>query len=90
MELADALLLTLLLSEQRDLFERACVRWVARFALEVRAVRLLETHLALAALSAVRPGHHGVGTHSLAELCLAVGREDLALVLEEWAERQPV
>jgi hypothetical protein len=35
-ELADALALTLLLaSEQGNLFDKACARWIGRFALEV-------------------------------------------------------
>src|SRR5687767_8474448 len=86
-ELADALALTLLLVGDSELFDRACVRWVARFALEVRGVGLREAYLAQASLSAVRPGQT-VGAHSLADLCGAVGREDLAGVLEEWVERQ--
>ena len=72
-ELADALALTLLLSGDSDLFDRACVRWVARFALEVRGVGLREAYLAQASLSAVRPDHT-VGAHSLAELCAATWR----------------
>jgi hypothetical protein len=87
-ELADALALTLLLAGDPELFDRACVRWTARFALEVRGVRMRQAHLALASLAAVRPGDT-VGARSLAELCAAVGREDLASVLEDWAERQP-
>lgn len=39
LQLPDALALTLLLADDPELFERACVRWVARFTLEVRGVR---------------------------------------------------
>src|ERR687895_409193 len=66
-ELADALALTLLLSGDPELFDRASVRWVARFALEVRGVGLREAYLAQAALSAVRPGET-VGAQALADL----------------------
>jgi hypothetical protein len=37
-DLADALRLTLLLVHQRQRFERLCVRWVGRFAVETRGV----------------------------------------------------
>jgi hypothetical protein len=70
-ELADALALTLLLAGNSELFDRACVRWVARFALEVRGVGLREAYLAQASLSAVRPGQT-VGAHSAAPAPLRV------------------
>ena len=84
-ELADALALTLLLSDQRELFERACARWVARFALEVRDVTLDDAQLALAALAAVGRGRPA-GAHALAELCDEVGRTDLAELVERWLQ----
>jgi hypothetical protein len=51
-ELADALSLTLLLADDWKVYERASVRWVARFALEVLEVPVPSTHLALAAVVA--------------------------------------
>ncbi len=87
-ELADALALTLLLADQPDLFERACVRWVARFALEVRDVRLDTAHLALSALGSVGRGR-AAGAHALAELFDELGRSDLAEVAEGWLASRP-
>ncbi len=84
-ELADALALTLLLSDQRDLFERACVRWVARFVLEVRDVRLDVAQLALSALASAGRGRPA-GAHALAELCDEAGRTDLSEAVEGWLE----
>ena len=84
-ELADALALTLLLSDQRELFERASVRWVARFVMEVRNVPLEVAHLALSALASVGRGRVA-GAHALAELCDEVGRTDLAAAVQSWIE----
>lgn len=85
-ELADALALTLLLSDQPELFERACVRWVGRFSLEVPDLPLESAHLTLSALSSLRRGS-AAGGHALAELCEEVGRSDLTEVAERWMAR---
>jgi len=87
-ELADALALTLLLADQRELFERLSVRWLGRFALEVPDVRQRHLHLLLAAFGTVRPGDPS-GAQALAALCSALGREDLVAALDEWLVRQP-
>jgi hypothetical protein len=86
--LDQALALTLLLAGQAELFERASVRWVSRFAAEVKGVRLAHAHLALSSLAAIRPGDP-TGAHALGDLCSGLGRDDLAQVVDEWLERQP-
>jgi hypothetical protein len=85
-ELADALALTLLLADQRELFERLSVRWLGRFALEVRDVRQRHLHLLLAAFGTVRPGDPS-GAQALAALCSSLGRDDLTAVLDNWLDR---
>lgn len=87
-ELADALALTVLLAQDAELFERACVRWVGRFSTEVRSVRLAQAHLVLASLGSLAT-HSAAGAHALAELFDELGRPDLAAVLEGWLERRP-
>jgi hypothetical protein len=85
-ELADALLLTLLLSDDWKLYERACVRWVGRFNLEVRGVPLASAHLALAALASLGRGRTA-GAHALAELFEELSRTDLSDAVERWLGR---
>jgi hypothetical protein len=84
-ELADALALTLLLADDWSLFERACVRWVGRFALEVPGVPLASTHLVLAALSSLGRGRTA-GAHALAGLFDELGRSELTNAVERWLE----
>jgi hypothetical protein len=87
-ELADALALTLLLSAERgNLFEKACARWIGRFALEVPGLPADAVQLALSALLSLRHGR-GAGAHALAELFDEVGRSDLAEVVEAWLDRR--
>jgi hypothetical protein len=88
-ELADALALTLLLSEETgNLFDKACARWVGRFALEVPGLPADAVQLALSALLSL--GHGRVaGAHALAELFDEVGRTDLAEVAEQWLAQGP-
>jgi hypothetical protein len=71
--------------------------WVARdettgglvaFAAETKGVQLAQAHLALAALSAIRPGD-ATGAQALGDLCSGLGRDDLAQVVDEWLERRP-
>lgn len=73
-ELADALALTLLLSEDPGRFDRACVRWVGRLILEVPGLPAEAAHLALAALSSVGRGS-AAGAHAIAELFDELGAE---------------
>jgi hypothetical protein len=72
LNLADALALTVLLAEKEpDRFDRAAVRWHARYALENRGVRLYESQLVLSALS----GLTGPAAHASAEALLDLARE---------------
>jgi hypothetical protein len=87
-ELQDALSLTLLLLPQSDLFDRACVRWVGRFSLEVREVGLATAHLALASLGSLQTGGTA-GARALAELFEELGRDDLVATVEAWLAREP-
>jgi hypothetical protein len=83
--LDDALKLTLLLVDQRELFERFAARWIARFGMEVPGLRIADAALAASALAAIRKGE-AAGAVALAELCDERGRRDLTIVLEEWCE----
>jgi hypothetical protein len=86
-ELADALALTLLLADQRELFERAFVRWVARFALEVPGVRVEAAHLALAAFSSL--GEEALPALTLWRSCsMRLAGLTSARWAEEWLEQQ--
>lgn len=85
-ELADALALTLLLVDQRELFECLSVRWLGRFASEVRDARQRHLNLALAAFAMVRPGDP-TGAQALGALCSGLGRFDLTAVLDNWLDR---
>jgi hypothetical protein len=88
-ERGDALALTLLLSaETGNLFDKACVRWLGRFSLEVPGLALECARLALSALSAVGKGS-AAGAHALADLFDELGRTDLAAVVERWLDVQP-
>lgn len=87
LDLADALALTLLLAPQREIFDRACVRWVGRFALEVRGVRPESAHLALSALSSVS-AERSAGARALGELFDELGRSDLSQAIDTWVERR--
>jgi hypothetical protein len=86
-DLADALMLTLLLADDWKPYERACVRWVGRLALEVPGIPLTSAHLALVALSSLGRGRTA-GAHALAELFNELGRSDLADVVEVWLTKR--
>jgi hypothetical protein len=61
LSLDDALALTLLIAEDdRARFERAALRWHARFELETKSLTLAESQLVLAALAAVPGGSEQV------------------------------
>ncbi len=87
-DLADAWALTLLLAPHREIFERACVRWVARFALEVRGLRPETAHLVLSALSST-PRGGAAGANALVEVFDELGRSDLSAVVEDWLGVKP-
>ena len=55
LSLDDALELTLLIAERdRDRYERAALKWHARFELETRGLTLAESQLVLAALNLLK------------------------------------
>jgi hypothetical protein len=67
--LADALRLLFLYAEKEPVkFERAALRWLARYATEGKAVSLLKTQLAVAALAELRAGEREAAAKLLAEL----------------------
>jgi hypothetical protein len=85
LNLADALALCLLLRDQHPpLYERAAARWVARLALEARAMRLADLGLAVAALQALHGAERDGGAEALTVLCEQHGQGDAADVLERW------
>jgi hypothetical protein len=58
LSLADALALCVLMGDQDpEKFQRAGARWHARFVLEARAIGLLDSQLALAAVAALPNGN---------------------------------
>jgi hypothetical protein len=85
--LADALELVLLLGDQEPArFERAALRWHARFVAEVRTMGLGEA-AAVLGLLAVLNGERGKhAAHALAELCDRRDLHAVARVLARWAE----
>ncbi len=67
--LDEALQLVFLYAEKEPLkFERAALRWLARYVTEGKAVSLLKTQLALAALSELRVGEREAAAKLLMEL----------------------
>lgn len=73
MNLRDALHVCLLLRDgDTDRFERACVRWLGRFALEARDVGIDDLLAAVDGLDALRTDA-GAGMMVLQEVCLAKG-----------------
>ena len=82
--LADALAVTLvLLPTDPARFERASVRWHARWCLEARP-RPDEAGLALAALRALPGPSRQAAAEALIELLEARGLADAARVLSDW------
>jgi hypothetical protein len=71
LSLGDALALLVLMAVKEDrAFERAALRWVARFVSEVPAVTIEETQLALAAFSMLdRLEKDGTAQATLMALC---------------------
>lgn len=82
--LAEALAVTLVfLPGDRERYERASVRWHARWCLEVRP-SADEAGLALAALRALPGPARGAAGEALVELLESRGIEDAARVLAGW------
>jgi hypothetical protein len=71
-ELGDALRIVWLYREDDQLFERAAVRWVGRFALEAKAATLEDVQSALSALNAIAMGCPAA-LDERARLCAACG-----------------
>ena len=84
LSLADALGVCLVFApHERARFERAAVRWHARYCLELRPAAD-EAQLVAAALRAL-PGPAGAaGAEALLELCEARGLRDAAEHVERW------
>lgn len=71
--LADALRVVLLFRDSEpERYERACVRWLGRFALEARDVTIDALRAAADALDAL-PERAGEGMERLQALCVAHG-----------------
>jgi hypothetical protein len=87
--LADALAVTLvLLPADRDRYERAAVRWHARWCIEARPLAD-ESQLALAALRALGGPARQAAADALVELLTARGPRAAARVMADWVERAP-
>jgi hypothetical protein len=83
--LADALAVTLVfLPQETERYERASIRWHARWCLEARP-RSDEAALALAALQALPGTARQAAAEALIELLEARGLDDAAQVLSNWA-----
>ena len=70
--LDDALRICLLVRDEPERFQRAAVRWLGRFALEGRAIAIIDLQEAADALDAM-PAHPAAAMERLAALCLAHG-----------------
>ena len=86
LSLGDALAVCLVfLPHDGDRFERAAVRWHARYCLEQRPPAD-EAQLVLAALRALPGPARAAGAEALAELCELRGLLDAGAVLERWVD----
>jgi hypothetical protein len=73
LSLEHALRLLFLYAEKEPIkFERAALRWLARYVTEGKAVSLLKAQLALAALAELRAGEREAAAKLLTELVRAV------------------
>lgn len=78
LDLGDALAVCLLMSSaDDDRFERAAVRWLARFALETPSARIEDVRLGLVAFEAM-PYNAAAARSTLAELCRTHGLDAAA------------
>ena len=87
--LDDALALCLLLRNDGERFERAIVRWHARFCLEVPGVGASEAQLALAALRSTARPEYEAGARALIALFEHHGLVAAMEAAERWLERRP-
>ncbi len=86
LSLADALAVCLvLLPHDRPRYERAAVRWQARYCIEQRPAAD-EAQLVAAALRALPGPAAAAGAEALLELCEARGLTDAAQTIERWVE----
>jgi hypothetical protein len=83
--LVEALELCLLLGDDGAKFERAIVRWHARYATETAGVTVNEAQAVLALLAALRGPRTDVAARSLAELVYRRGLERASELLIGWA-----
>jgi hypothetical protein len=88
-ELHDALAICLILLDGGSArYERAAVRWLARFCLEAPGLGLKETAVVLGGLQAL-PGEHGEAVgDGLAALFESHGRPQLAEIVARWARQE--
>ena len=70
--LDDALRIVWIYREDEQLYERAAVRWIGRFALEAPAATLEDMRAALSALAGVATGFPGA-LEKLANICRECG-----------------
>jgi hypothetical protein len=82
----DALEFCLLLRDDRAKFERAIVRWQARYATETAGVTVDEAQAVLALLAALRGPRGPSAARSLAVLVDRRGLERAGEVLIRWAD----
>jgi hypothetical protein len=83
--LVEALELCLLLRDDGPRFDRAIVRWHARYATETAGVTAHEAQAVLALLAALRGPTRASAARSLAELVCRRGLERACEVLIRWA-----
>ena len=82
MTLANALALTLLISEENpERYERAAMRWHARFVEEARGLSLPDSRLVLAALDSLPGAGRTAAARALAQLGRTYGVNGLEAVL---------
>ena len=87
-DLADALALCLLLREDGERFERAVVRWHARFCVEVSGVGASEAQLALSALRSTARPEYEAGARALIALLERHKLVEATEAAERWLERR--
>ena len=88
LSLSDALAVCLeLLPHDRTRYERAAVRWQARYCIEQRPAAD-EAQLVAAALRALPGPAAAAGAEALLELCEGRGLIEAAKMLERWASER--
>jgi len=88
LNLGDALALCLLLAdEQHASFEPAAVRWLGRYLLELKGVRLPEAQLVLSAFSTLSGPAGDIGAEALIELGRARGMVGLESAVRPLLDR---